>query len=55
MTRELIKPKANIIAALAENMKENDWSSEILSYCTIIRKALDEIEKIAHVRESGER
>ena len=52
---ESIKVKANLIAAIAENMSDNDWADNILYECKLIRKALDEIEKIAYSRVSGER
>lgn len=52
---ESIDPKARLIAALAENMSDRDWGSDILNKCAQIRQALERIEQIARSRAGGER
>jgi hypothetical protein len=52
---ESIDPKARLIAALAENMSDRDWASNILSQCRQMREAIEQIERIARSREGGER
>jgi hypothetical protein len=55
MSHESIEPRARLIAALAENMSNNDWASNIIAEAEIIIRTAKEIIKIAETRLPGER
>lgn len=55
MTNQSIEPKARLIQALAENMSNNDWASNIITEANMIINAAREIIKIAETRFGGER
>lgn len=50
-----IEQQARLVASLAETMTNRMWGSDILERCRMIRKAVEEIERIAHGRAAGER
>lgn len=50
-----ISVHSRLIAALAENMKNSDWSSDIFSKCILIEEELAKIRKICRDREGRER
>ncbi|NTF17526.1 hypothetical protein G6L37_03885 [Agrobacterium rubi] len=50
-----IEPQARLIASLAETMNDRMWASDIAERCRMIRRAVEEIERIVHSRFAGER
>ena len=54
-SRESIEPKARLIAALAENMSDRDWASNIIHEAGMIMEAARAIIRIAETRLGGER